>query len=87
MYIQYCISLYLDISEYIYIYLYISIYIYRKKERGLGMACVLFKRTQRSAFFCVLLQKNVAFFVFFYVPKKRMQRTHRSFGFHMSPKT
>ena len=59
------------------------------------------KRTQRSAFFCILLQKNVAFFAFFYVLCKRMlrslrsftflrkerKRTHRSFGSHKSPKT
>ena len=39
----------------IYIYIYISIYIYKyifllKNE---GWACVLFKRPQRSAFFCI----------------------------------
>ena len=39
---------------------------------------------------CFLLrswQKNVAFFAFFYVLKKRTQKTHHSFGSHNSPKT
>ena len=41
-------------------------------------ACGLFKRTQCSAFFCVLLQNNVAFFAFFYVLCKRILRSLRS---------
>ena len=63
-------AIYIYISIYIYIYLYISIsiyisiyiykYIFKKKIKG--WACMLFKRMQRSAFFCVLLHKNVAFF-------------------------
>ena len=44
-------------------------------------ACVLFKRTQCSAFFCVLLQNNVAFFAFFYVLCKRILRSLHSFTF------
>ena len=56
---------------------------------------------QKNAMFCVLLQKNVAFFEFFYILYKRMlcslrsftflrkerKRTHSSFGSHKSLKT
>ena len=70
---------------------YLYIYILKKKE---GLAFVLFKRTQSSAFFCIRmlhslrsftffakersvllrsLQKNIAFFAFFYFLKKRTQ--------------
>ena len=48
------------------------------EKKNVGWACVLFNRTQRSAFFCVLFQKNV---VFFYVLSKRMLRSLRSFTF------
>ena len=50
--------------------------------------CVLLRSfAKECCVLCVLLrslQKNVAFFAFFYVLKKRM---HRSFGSHKSPKT
>ena len=56
---------------------------------------------QKNAMFCVLLQKNVAFFAFFNVfckrtlrslrsfklLRKERKRTHRSLGFHKSPNT
>ena len=56
------------------------------------------KRTKRSSVLLRSLQKNVAFFAFFYVLCKRMlhsfpflrkvrKRMHCSFGFHKSPKT
>ena len=62
-------------------------------------AWVLFKRMQHSAIFCFLLQKNVAFFAFFYIfgtrtlhslhsftfLRKERKRMHRSFGFHKLP--
>ena len=77
------INLYISILIYTSVYLYIYLYIYIEKKIE-GWACVLFKRTQHSAFFCkrmkrshVLLrslQKNIAFFAFFYVLKKRMQK-------------
>ena len=47
----------------------------------MGWACVLFKRTQHSAFFCKILQKNVGFFAFFYILCKRMLRSLHSFTF------
>ena len=49
--------------------MYLYIFIEKKNE---GWAFPLFKRMQRSAFFCVLLQKNIAFFAFFYILCKRM---------------
>ena len=57
IYLYIYISLYIYIYLYICIYLYIYIYIYLLK-----------KRTQRSAFFCILLQQNETFshsFTFF----------------------
>ena len=81
------------IYVYIYTYLYLYIYIYRKKERGLGMRsfqkhatfCVLSRSfAKERCILCVLLhslQKNVAFFAFFYILCKRMLRSLRSFTF------
>ena len=82
--------MYLYISGYIHIYIYICLYIYiLKKEHNILRSFAFFcKRTKRShilfTFFakeqnilCILLrslQKNVAFFVFFYVLKKRTQK-------------
>ena len=62
-----------NIFIYIYLYIYISIYI-----------CIyIFKKRTRvgHGFFCVLLQKNVAFFAFFYALCKRMLHSLRSFTF------
>ena len=68
--------------------IYLYIYIEKKNE---DWACVLLRSfAKERCILCVLcvllrsLQKNVAFFAFFYALKKRM---HRSFGFHKSPKT
>ena len=72
----FAIYIYIYLYIYISVYLYISINIYWKTNEG--WACILFKRTQHSAFFCVCLQKNVAFF---YVPCKRMLHSLRSFTF------
>ena len=41
-------------------------------------SCILFKRTERSRFFCVLSKKNAVFFAFFYILYKRMLRSLRS---------
>ena len=60
---------YTYISIFIYIYLYLTIYIYIyifwKKERGLGMRS--FQKNATFLHFFAFLQKNVAFFAFFYV--------------------
>ena len=75
------------------IYLYISIFIYiyiLKKRMRVGHAFFSKERNVLRSFAkerCILLrslQKNVKFFAFFFVLKKRM---HHSFGFHKSPKT
>ena len=58
-------AIYIYIYIYIFIYLYISIYLYIFLYRYID---ILKKRTQPSAFFCVLLQKNKTFshsFTFF----------------------
>ena len=69
-------NIYLYISIHQYIYIYISINIYLKKEQGLGM-----RSFQKNATFCVLLQKNVAFFALFYVLCKRTLHSLHSFLF------
>ena len=93
IYLYISIYIYQYIYIYIYLNLYLSIYVYWKKERGLGM-----RSFQKSARFCILLQKNVAFFYAFckrtlcslrsftFLRKER-KRTHCSFGSHKSPKT
>ena len=76
--------IFIYISIYIYKYLYISIYIYWKKERN--VLCSIAKEHNVLVFF-KSLQKNVAFFAFFYLLCKRMLRSLHSFGFRKSPKT
>ena len=62
-----------------YIYIYIYIYIEKRTERS-AFFC---KRTNRSRILLRSLQKNVAFFAFFYVLYKS---TQHSFWFHKSYK-
>ena len=99
IYIYIYIYLYISISLYLYIsisiYIYIYIYIEKKNE---GWACVLFKRTQRSAFFCKRMLCSLLSFTFFAKEhcvllrsftflRKERKRTHHSFGSHKLPKT
>ena len=77
----------LYISIYIYIFIYnIYLYICIKKNTGLGMRsfqknatfCILLRSfAKECCVLCVLLrclQKNIAFFPFFYILKKRTQK-------------
>ena len=83
LYISKYIYIYLYISISIYIFIYIIIYILKKRTRvGHAFFCNRTLGSLRSFTFfakepCVLLhslQKNVAFFAFFYVLKKRTQK-------------
>ena len=77
------ICLYISIYIYIYIYIYLYIFIEKRMER-FAFFC---KRTKHSRVLLHSLQKEVAFFAFFYVLCKRMLHSLRSFGSHKSPKT
>ena len=88
IYLYISIYIYIYIYIYLYIFIYISIYIYCKKKGTFSRSFTFFAK--ECCVLCVLLrslQKNVAFFAFFYVLCKRMLRSLRSFGSHKSPKT
>ena len=82
------VYIYLYISVYIYLSVYIYIYIFKKRTQRSEFFCVLLQKNKTFShsftFFakdwnvlCFLLssyQKNVAFFAFFYVVKKRTQK-------------
>ena len=82
--------LYISIYQYIYT-VYIYKYIFKKRTR-VGHAFFSRERNilRSFAFFCLRtlrFLRSFTFFAFFFVLKKRMQRTHRSFGSHKSLKT
>ena len=67
--VLFSIYVYLYIYTYIYLYisiylLYIHLYIFIEKKNK-GWACILFKRTQRSAFFCIRMLRSLHSFTFF----------------------
>ena len=70
----YIYIIYISINIYI-IYIYLYIYIEKRRERS-AFFC---KRTKCSCVLLRSLQKNVAFFAFFYVLCKRMLRSLHSF--------
>ena len=70
------IYIYLYISTYIYIYIYI--YLYKCIEKRTECTAFFCKRTKHSCMLLRSLQKNVAFFAFFYVLCKRTLRSLHS---------